>query len=777
MKKIIKSIISMILVLGIMLSTAVTAFAAYEIEEEYLSDLRLIYANTYTEAKQIFNNSKLEGYEVLNHNLNANSGEIGVWLAYKVTTNIDDAITDVAIMQMGGGYSAANYQTMIEQLRDEYLAMGEVYLQAVDYFAEAYVEGDFLAESAYRQLNFYAGFDKYPEDRLGDLFTSGDLRKNDLADLFFESNANVSENLRTLLAMGVSYNDDGLNYLERVGKLVAKLGQEKGIKAFSDSDVEIYVYSDSELKTLSRMIAPNIIVFRSMLEELSVYERSLEYTDNDFTALELKYAEYKALAEKLRAVYYINGQTLYDFCRGYAVDTSDYSSLYPLAAALNEGQIAMTQLAHYYDVVRYSMSDYPETLINDEIARIEERYAEKPFDVYFGVDRSLIENTFALTPNANRINAYDNRNSLGDCLFGGMNLSRATLAIDHGITNTGLSIWAVVRAGGNGSSEVAQSLSKKAIDKLEADTLAALEELENSTIDGSITYGAYVEKMYKQVLEVTGENLINDVKNAWNNANGLVGKTMAIVNAVYQFELPLGVFNLSHMQGVAMASVQVVMEKMKSGQPEATAATASFFDLPLIRNGLLIWGVYSSHGSAKALYDKIYNHYHPKYEDIPLIMVDAISTENGTKYVKYDVVREVWAKNGEYPAADLNAFEGERWNALYYTKNADAGKPLLAEFDVSNDINRPDKGYSPVHRFGEVICYDLNKYNFSYKSDMIFLSIEQSQNQKQGAAEVPELTGTMIGTGLLLLSGGVGIIIGAGGTLGVQKFFGRKKRT
>ena len=626
-------------------------------------------------------------------------------------------------------------------------------------------------------MNFYAGFDKYPEDRLGDLFTSGDLRKNDIANLFFESNASVSENLRTLLTMGVSYNLDGLHYLERVGRLVAEMGEGNGIKAFSDAEVEIYVYSDSELKALSRLIAPNIIVFRSMLEELAAYERMLEYTDSDFTALELKYAEYKAIAEKLRAVDYLNGQTLYEFCLSYAVDTNDYSSLYPLAVALNEGQIAMTQLAHYYDVVRYSMSDYPEELINDEIASIEERYVEKPFDVYFGVDRSLIENTFALTTNASRTNAYDDSNALGDCLFGGMNLSRATLAIDHGITNTGLSIWAVVRAGGNGSSEVAQSLSKKAIDKLEADTLAALEELENSTIDGSITYGAYVEKMYKQVLEVTGENLINDVKNAWNNANGLVGKTMAIVNAVYQFELPLGIFNLSHMQGVAMASVQVVMEKMKSGLPEAKTATTSFFDLPLVRNGLLVWGVYSSCNTAKALYKKIYNHYHPKYDDVPLIMVDAISTESGTKYVKYDVVREAWAKNGEYPAADLNAFEGERWNALYYTKSPDAGKPLLAEFDVSNNINSPGEGYSPVHRFGEVICYDLNKYNFSYKSDMIFLSIEQSQHQKQGSAKAPELAGTIVGAGVILLSGGVGIIIGVGGTIAVNKFSGRKKRT
>ena len=166
MKTTLKSLISIILVLSVMLSTAIVASAAYEIEEEYISDLRLVYADTYEEAVLSFADSKLEGYKVLNHNLNEYSGKKAVWLAYKVTTNINDAITDVAVMQMGGGYSAANYHAMIESSREEYLEMGDVYMQAIDYFTEAYDLGDFLAESAYRQLNFYAGFDKYPDQGL-----------------------------------------------------------------------------------------------------------------------------------------------------------------------------------------------------------------------------------------------------------------------------------------------------------------------------------------------------------------------------------------------------------------------------------------------------------------------------------------------------------------------------------------------------------------------------------------------------------------------------------
>ena len=63
-------------------------------------------------------------------------------------------------------------------------------------------------------------------------------------------------------------------------------------------------------------------------------------------------------------------------------------------------------------------------------------------------------------------------------------------------------------------------------------------------------------------------------------------------------------------------------------------------------------------------------------------------------------------------------------------KSYEAGKPLLAdEFVVSNTGNVPKNGYTPVHRFGEVICYDLNKYNFDYETS-IYLSVKQSKNDK-----------------------------------------------
>ena len=149
-------------------------------------------------------------------------------------------------------------------------------------------------------------------------------------------------------------------------------------------------------------------------------------------------------------------------------------------------------------------------------------------------------------------------------------------------------------------------------------------------------------------------------------------------------------------------------------------------------------------------------------------MVDIVDTDGGNKYVRYDVVRDMKYKDGEYHAADLNAFEGERWNALYYTKSADAGKPLLADFVLSNNNNRADEGYIPVHRFSEVICYDLNKYNFDSDSAMIFLSIRQSERQKSIIPEAPQVVGSIFGTGFWLISGSIGIVCGVGVTVIVK---------
>ena len=772
MKKLFKSIIATILVVSMILATSVVAFADSSIQEEYISDLRLIYADTYEEAKLNLTDSKLEGYKILNNNLNAYTGKTGVWLAYKTTTNVDDTITDISIMQMGGGYNAANYQAMIEKSRGEYEAMGEIYLDAIDYFAEAYDAGNFLAEAAYRQLNFYAGLDKYKETRLGDLFVDGVLKKTDLATLFFEGNAKVLDNVRSLLAMGVSYNEEGLTYLQRVSLLAS--GSYSGYIESNVADVtanDIVVSETEDIDVLAAFIASNISTFRTMFEELSAYESELNYEDDEFTDLELEYAEYKAVAEMMRAVDYLNGQSLYDFCMSYSVDTKDYSSLYPLARALNDGQISLTKVGHFYDVVRYSMSDAPEDTITAQLDELELQYAEKPFDVYTGVDRDMYKGTFALTSAAYRAEAYTDNYSLAEALFGNGAWASTTAQITAGAVGAGLFIWAIVRSvkGHTITTETtveiaAETIKEKAV---EAANALAKEDFPGFTLSNeyiidtaydklSSAHNVYIagyddlpfSKRPEAILEEFKKygDLVDDdgwyerVKIVNDECNKKVSDTMA-----------------------------------KSPSTEVHTTTTISWSGRIFTGLLYIAGAVSLAYSAISLYNKIYDHYHPKYDEIPTAMVDLVKTADGDRYIKYDVALDTTLKDGEYHAADLNAFAGERWNAIYYTKNSEAGKPLLADFEVSNSDNRANEGYLAVSRFGEVICYDLNKYNFSSDSAMIFLSVRQSENLKSDYADVPNVVGSIFGSGFWVLAGCVGVIVGVGGTMLTNSLLNKKK--
>ena len=750
MKKLFKSIIATILVVSMLCATSVVAFASSSIQEEYISDIRLIYADTYEEAKLVLTESKLEGYKILNNNLNANSGKKGVWLAYKTTTNVDDAITDISIMQMGGGYRVGNYQEMINNSRAEYEAMGQIYLDAIDYFAEAYDAGNFLAEAAYRQLNFYAGLDKYKETRLGDLFVDGVLKKTDLATLFFEGNAKVTDNVRSLLAMGVSYNEDGMHYLEKVADSAKKMNADPA------------VFNNENYKELAAIIATSIPVFKNMFVELAAYEDELNYEDDAFTDLEMKYAEYKSIADRMRNVSYLGGKTLYEFCLEYTSST-DNSNIYPLVDALNDGQKAMTTVCHYYDVVRYSMSDSPEELIDSEISALEKKYTDNCVNVFLGVDRSVYSGSFALTSEAYRADAYTGSSSLADALFGKEAIVSTAIEMAAGALGVGLAVWAIVRsARGSGAVKDAAELAALASGTVKDEAKAHAEEY-------FVREAGKLEKLRQICISKNVDTAAQFSDDVWATMNYSEKLDTLLAEA--------NVFSRSELRDLEGITSDYHNVYYKQGWSNAVyearyAAARSYW----IATGVIYFlSAASIAYSAISLYNQIYDHYHPKYDEIPMAMVDLVKTVDGDRYIKYDVVLDMNLKDGAYHAADLNAFEGERWNAVYYTKSSEAGKPLLADFEISNSDYNADEGYSPVHRFGEIVCYDLNKYNFSSQSDTIFLSVRQSENVKSDVSDVPDVVGAIFGEGFWALAGCVGVIVGVGGTMLTNSLLNKKK--
>lgn len=767
--------ISIMLVICLSFQSVIVVSA--EGTEKYLSELRIVYADTYEEAKSIIQSYKAyEGYEVLKYNLNSNTGKDGVWLAYKTSTDIEDAITDLSVIQMGGGYKLGNYQQMIAESKKEYEAMGKIYEDAISYFAEAYYEDHFLAVLAYRQLNFYTGADNYPGYNLGDLFVDEYLDYADLAKIFMRGNLHVLENIRTLLTMGVAYNDDGKTYLEKVGEAAAEVKENPDAFSRDKDDYDV----------LAALIAPNIVSFGEMFVELAPYEEKFNFEDDEVTEEELKYVEYKAIADMMREIDYLGGKKLYDFCLNYKIDENDYSSLYPLAAALNDGQVAMTKCLQYKHIIRYSMGDFPEKEMSNDVSELEKVYGVNPFNIYTGVDLSIYEGSFALTSNAYREDAVTEEYGLSESLFGNGAWVGTSLQLAALPASAGLFAWAIVRTkhimSMNQSALEAASQSYVAVlntckaQVLEQQSIFAATKLPGYTISGLVApRGGY---SYEQIVNILMEKVFRDNSFMLNNMHNM---TFAQKVTELKIQAAVGNSNLTtpdvNLIEFANKKVTDIQDIVVAETQDATVQSFTVsFGYKLFTGFMYILGAALLAYSAYGLISTVYNHYNPEYEDVPVAMVDLIETEYGDRYIKYDAVLEAETREDKkYVPGDLNAYSAQRWVALYYTKSYEAGKPLLAQFTYSTDNNKAETKYLPVKRFGEVVCYNLNSYNFRSSSDSIYLSVLQSDKQKSAVADVPEVVGSIFSEGWVFLAGSLGMLIGVGITLGVQMIERRKK--
>ena len=779
-----------VLFLTVCMFVTCTVVASAAEDELYLADLRIVYAEDYEEAQKILQNTEFKDYTLLNYNLNATATKVdlglitigdsnGVFLAYKTTTNVDEAITDVAIMQMNGGYRDGNYQEMVEKSRKQYEAVGETYKTAIDYLIEGYMIGDFLATSAYRQLELY--YDDDSGMSLGTFFETqpgADI----LATMFLEGNRYVMQNVRSLIAMGVSYNDDGMTYLEKVSEAALEM------------DDDPTVFDEEELDDLAQTISDSIVTFREMLLELSTIEGDLDYEDSDYTNLELTYAEHEALAEMLRATTYLDGETLYDFCLSYYKDENDYSKLYPLAYALNVGQRAVTVAGNYYDAVRYSMSELPIDFMNDEIAKIEEVYFSDPFSIYTGVDRSIYEGTFALTTDAYRADVSSDKGFFSS-VYGLNEWQRWGMEIATGSIGAGLFTWAILRTKDMISNDAAAKVYEAALQAKEGFNSA----IDYMTGNISYTFPTGLEPSFSWAPPVAWEasptELIDKLLtycppkdfstvDVSGNTSLFIEKLNYVNNNLPHYRFDDSVLealdDLSERTQAIVNDFYACDGGARYGDALPMQATATGIGSKLFTVGLYAFGAAMMAYAAYSYGSQVYNYYNPTYKDIPVSMIDLVVTDDGDRYVKYDAVTMVEMNESKgYDPADLNAFSGQRWNALYITKSYEAGKPLLASstsFKVVTNNNVAPDNHLAVHRFGESVCYDLNKYNFDYE-DSIYLSIAQSENQKSAVSDVPTIVGSMLGNGLYFLTAGLGIAAGVGATLGAQYVLNKKKQS
>ena len=670
--KFFKVLISIVLVIATCVTMMMPASAARV--TYYLSDLKMAEADNAEDAKKLLTD---EGFTILDKNLNP-GGAKAVYLGYKKSTNVDDAITDVRVMNMNGGFNISDYNSIVDEALQTYSKEVNSLRIAAKEFAENYKAGKKEAVNAYRQLNYY-----YVELKEGEKTYMGDYMLNfpadnkDFADILLKGNTNILDNIRILLSMGVA---DGGDLIERIKAATADEG----------------VYGNHEYFDAAKEMAGKIQQLKKMLDEarneIDEINADTEMTEEE-KKLALVMPEYimtLVLSFDVVLKSIPCGDTNYSEYFETTTDV-DYNLLYPFVDAMTEGQRAMATAGQIHSVLVYNAVEMSDEELESELAELEENL--EPMSVYFGTDMTLLDGAIGVTSDALREEAATG-NQWFACFTGNMagDIAISSLFGAGGVALAGVSIRFLIKQ---------YNISQTVMSAADAGRLQGLDNAMR-----------FVNQDYYNFSKLTTQE--------FNTRVAAIQKSMNEINSKYTVSTST----------VVLSSIGLV-----------------------VGLAMIAFSIYSI--------VQIVDKYNPKYTQIPSNMVDTVSTANGNRYINYKVVNSLY-KDGNNTAekpGDTNGYNGNQWNAIYYTKSFEAGKCMTSTGYFIDSAENFGK-YTPVAGFGVKNCYDLNSFNRNDNTEKIFIAFGNSNTKKTAETSVPTVIGSMLGGGVIAISGVAGLGLG-----------------
>ena len=206
----------------------------------YISDVMVGMGETADEAKKALTSA---GYTVLNNNLNEGGGssmktEKFVYLGYKTTADASEAITDLAVMNMNGGYSFSDYQVLMDKYRDSQIKpFVDGFMTTINEFRENYRsenEGNKAkADYAYSILTHIIEDDA--DNNMGDLLLNPTKEELGLSDKAYKAlsaeEKKKTVNLTTALMQG---NSDVIFLMEQALAMAADTNDTTWLERLSD---------------------------------------------------------------------------------------------------------------------------------------------------------------------------------------------------------------------------------------------------------------------------------------------------------------------------------------------------------------------------------------------------------------------------------------------------------------------------------------------------------------------------------------------------------------
>lgn len=711
--KIFKRFISVSLVLIMILTMTVTAAPR---RVRYISDVIVAFGNTYDEAVQWLKSNGWSNY--IEADLNKNSSSMfdkdrAVVIGYRTTYNVNEAITDLALMNMEGGYSYTSYNDMLDKKKNDLKIFATDFSYALQEYRTNYNKGNQKAITTYNLLNEFVDDDTGKP--VGSLFLN--LLKEEMSESEYNGLTNVERKdhgdfttmmlqgnslaiiaIERIVAMATDTNDT--SWLERLSALgpdglIDKYIDEKGITrkaAISDISLD---YSD----TADQLLA----MWEPLQNSIELYETiglTLDSSDEEINSyfeknpnLDIQeWANVAAFYDKLSTMPYGEDETLLDLFTYTTEEMEDeeYIQLCTIASVLTPGQkstfgfLTLAQFLNYgvmgNDSEIWKQTDKEALAIANTLSEDEGFGAgtTNPISVYEGIDRSMFVGDIALTSDAKRKEAKTDTSIYDGNMYGVNLVKLRNILFGVGI---GCAIGALVI------------------------NTVVIRAIRNSV-------SKYLTTKFLTAEIVAGEKFI-----------GLPGSRVATSVGMWK----------KIAKGLNIASV-----------------------------------VMCAAGLAVSIADLI-KYYGTDFTPIPDKIVDEVLIEGTyeTRYVFYKVAQcnrtEKYGTNKTLGSDnDLHADLGKVWLSLYYTKDKTAGKPIIDDFVVGKSNNV--MGYKPLHMFGEASPVNLSDPRWCFTDefiDMFKTKGTQPIYVYYGVDNNATLVSSSFSTGAMALSIGGGIIVGA----------------
>ena len=779
MKNLPRALIALILAILTATVIPVQVFAG-STDEKYISQVQIGVGKNSAEAEKA-----LEGYEILKDdsgnyvdlNKNAGTTNIGgkgnrvVYMGFKRTADSKEAITDLAVMNMKGGYSVEDYEALMEsQMKEQIIPFVESFLVAVKEYRDNYNSS--YSSNKHRANYIHDALNKLTDDDcggagLGDLllnetkYEMGDAAYNQLSDnekkqhadiltIIAQSNGNATLMLENLLTRAADTNGNNwtdrfvdISYddlLDQTGlapsKAVKQLAKEYDDSAMlilqvwdafrdellnADTAKERLEKTDAEEIDKSTEVINNFELGNSDSEYLRDYAEATVNTENETELLTNRINDI-CNKEYLESIEYEDG-TLYDFfTQEKETIEEDITVLYPLVAALSDGQKAgleFVTLSTLVSIAGTKGSDYSDDLI-DKLETV---------SIYEGVERAVYEKGgVALTSEAFRDKAklLEASQSSSDFPFSWWTILSAGTALACAaafFTSLGIRIYSNKQIPGLKAAIASSDARITAFNNNSRKFIAdAVKKLDAKNTESTYTWAQYHKdcdqiRLDKEALEKT----IQQENEATNESISRLSSRSSVCG-----KLAIGF-------GIAM----------------------------IIIIGITIYFTYQD----------MLNRYKVAYTPIPKFMIDEkdlighnargekIVLKNQAAY--YRAVLCNRANSAEYYkavgiVADLNGDVGKQWLALY-TESNENNNPILASSlkAVLNSTEIPAGYTTGIHMFGTDTAENLNNplYVWNSSAPKVFVYFKTEDTSTSTAA-------SNFSAGNLVLSGVIGMAAG-----------------